>query len=287
MLQESRAVTQIEQMITKQVIKSLRELSEEQPDKYKTFWSLFGKVLKEGVSTDWKNKDALVSLCRFESMNTPEGQLLSLSDYVKAMPEGQTNIYYLTGLARRAVAASPHLEAFKKKGYDVLFLTDPIDEWVVQSVTEFEKKRLTSVAHGDLDLGLDTKADEETAKPALAAIRQALGDRVVEVRFSTRLTDSPSCLVSAPGDPGANMERLLRMMDERTEEKKRVLEINPAHPVIQNLAKLALADMASPRLALYCETLYDQALLAEGVVAEPQDLVKRLSALLAEATGKG
>ena len=284
MLQESRVVTQIEQMVTKQVIKSLKELGESDPARYKTFWNLFGKVIKEGVSTDWKNKDALLDLCRFESLNTPEGEFTTLASYVKSMPEGQEHIYYLTGISRRSVSASPHLEAFKKKGFDVLFLTDPIDEWVVQAAPEFEKKKLKSIAHGDIDLGVSEKGDEEAAKPALAAIRQALGDRIREVRFSNRLTDSPSCLVASDGDPGSNMERLLRMVDERAEQRKRVLEVNANHPVILNIAKLALSELNSERTKLYCEALYDQALLAEGVVEEPQDVVRRLSALLREAT---
>lgn len=284
MLQESRVVTQIEQMLTKQVIKSLKQLGETDAAKYKTFWNLFGKVIKEGVSTDWKNKDALLELCRFESMNTAEGELTTLADYVKAMPEGQEDIYYLTGLSRKAVLASPHLEAFRKKGFDVLFLTDPIDEWVVQAVTDFEKKKLKSVAHGDLDIGTTTPEVEEAAKPALAAIKQALGDRIVDVRLSKRLTDSPSCLVAIDGDPGANMERLLRMMDERAEERKRILEINPSHPIVLNLARLALTEMNSERMKIYCESLLDQALLAEGVVTDAQDVVRRLSTLLAEAT---
>ncbi|NUP11922.1 MAG: molecular chaperone HtpG [Polyangiaceae bacterium] len=283
MLQESRALSQIQSMIEKQVLKALKELSESEPERYTTFWRLFGKVLKEGVSVDWKNKDAILELCRFESLSTKEGETTSLAAYVKAMPEDQKDIYYLTGMGRRAVEASPHLEAFRKKGYDVLFLTDPIDEWVVQSITEYEKRRLKSVTHGDIDLG-ESQADTSDVTAALAAIKQALGDRVKDVRFSKRLTDSASCLVAEEGDPGANMERIMKMVDERAQERKRILEVNPGHPVVKNIAALALKEMGSDRVNGYCETLYDQALLAEGVVEDPARLVRRLQELLTEAT---
>ncbi len=284
MLQESRAVTQIQSMIEKQVLKTLKDLAESDPEKYEKFWKLFGKVLKEGVSVDWKNKDAILELCRFEAMSTKEGESISLASYVKAMPEDQKEIYYVTGLSRRAVESSPHLEAFKKKGYDVLFLTDPIDEWVVQSVHEYDKRKLKSVAHGEIDLVDVTEDETETAKPALAAIGQALGDRVKSVRFSKRLTDSAACLVADEGDPGANMERLLKLMDERAQEKKRILEVNPRHPIVKNIAAIALKEMGSDRVKAYCETLYDQALLAEGVVEDPARLTKRIEELLAQAT---
>jgi molecular chaperone HtpG len=283
MLQESRAVTQIQQMIEKQVLKSLKELSDSEPEQYVSFWKLFGRVLKEGVAADWKNKDAILDLCRFESLKTPEGQMIGLRQYVAAMPEDQKEIYFLTGLSRKAVETSPHVEAFRAKGYDVLFLIDPIDEWVVQSVSEFDKRKLRSVMHGDIDLGAQPDAGEEPTA-ALAAVRQTLGDRVKEVRFSKRLTESASCLVAQEGDPGANMERILRMMDERAQEKKRVLEINPSHPVVRNIAALALKEMGSEKLKTYCELLYDQALLAEGIVEDPASLVRRIQDLLAQAT---
>ncbi len=283
MLQESRAISQIESMVVKQVLKSLKELSETDKDKYAAFWRTFGKVLKEGVSVDWKNKDAILELCRFESMNGEEGSLISLSEYVAKMPEGQQEIYFITGLSRRAVADSPHLEAFRKKGFDVLYLVDAIDEWLVQSTPEFEKKKLKSVVHGEIDLG--ETPGVEGSEAALEAIKATLGGRVREVRFSKRLTDSASCLVSDVGDPGANMERIMRMMDERASERPRILEINAAHPVVKNIAALASSEPGSARLQDYCEALLDQALLAEGVVENPAKLVKRMQDLLAQATG--
>jgi molecular chaperone HtpG len=281
MLQESRALATIEQQIVKQLLKAMKELSESEPEKYAELWRLFGKVLKEGISSDWKNKDAIVELTRFESMKTKEGELTSLRKYVDAMPEAQREIYFITGLGRKAVADSPHLEAFRKKGFDVLFLTDPIDEWIAQSVPDYDKRKLRSVTHGEVDLGEEAA---EGPPAAVAAIKSALGDRVKAVRFSKRLTDSPSCLVAEEGDPGANMERILRLMDERALEKKRILEINPTHPVVKNIAALAEKEPGSERVGAYCEWLYDHALLAEGVVEDPAKLVKRLGELLTQAT---
>lgn len=283
MLQEDKTLTQIERELVRQVLKSLKELAESDPDKYKKFWRVFGKVLKEGISVDWKNKDALVELSRFESMSTPEGDFTTLKAYVEAMPSEQEHIYYVTGISRRAVESSPHLEAFRKKGYDVLFLTDPIDEWVVQALTEFDKKKLKSVVHGDVDLGED--APPAGSEAALEAIKKALGSRVKDVRFSKRLTESASCLVSEEGAPGANLERLLKMMDDRATEQKRILEVNPTHAIVSSIAVLAEKEPGSERLTGFCEMLYEQALLAEGVVEDPVRLVKRIQDLLAQATG--
>ncbi|MFS8070605.1 MAG: molecular chaperone HtpG, partial [Byssovorax sp.] len=175
MLQEDKTLAQIEQQLTRQVLKSLKELAESDPEKYLVFWGEFGKVLKEGLTLDWKNKDALADLCRFESMKTEAGKLISLKEYVAAMPEAQKDIYYVTGMGRRAVEQSPHLEAFRKRGYDVLFFIDPIDEWVSRALFNYEKKNLKSVAHGDVDLGEDKT---EEAKPvedvgaAVAAVKK-------------------------------------------------------------------------------------------------------------------
>ncbi len=282
MLQENKTVAQIERELVRQVLKSLKELAEGDADKYKAFWRTFGRVLKEGVSVDWKHKDAIVELCRFESLLSKEGELTSLRAYVDAMPTGQEHIYYLTGLSRRALEGSPHVEVFRKKGFDVLLLTDPIDEWVVQSLPEFDKKKLKSVVHGDVDLGQEPV---EGSGAALLAIKAALGDRVKDVRFSRRLTDSASCLVSEEGAPGANMERILRMVDERAGEQKRILEVNPGHDIVQSIAVLAEREPGSERLTTFCEMLYEQALLAEGVVEDPAALVKRIQALLAQAAG--
>jgi molecular chaperone HtpG len=293
MLQEDKNLAQIQQQLTKSVLRTLKELAEapgEHPKgsdspKYLAFWAEFGRAMKEGIAIDWKHKDEIAALCRFESLKTEAGKLLSLQQYVDAMTADQKEIYYVTGSSRHAVEQGPHLEALKKRGYDVLLLTDPVDEWVVQSLHEFDKRKLKSAAHGEVEVGdePDDKAKEEVAS-AITAVKGALGDKVKDVRFSRRLTDSASCLVAEEGDPGANMERIMKMFDAKTEESPRILELNPSHPIIKNLSALAASDPASERVKQWSELLYDQALLAEGVVRDPIELVKRIQSLLTEVS---
>jgi len=288
MLQEDKALKTIETQITKQVLKGLKELAESDADKYLAFYREYGRVLKEGVALDWKNLDAIAELCRFESMKSAPGKLISLKDYIAASPEAQKDIYYVTGLSRRAVEQSPHLEAFRRAGYDVLFMIDPVDEWVVKSLVNFDKRRLRSVAHGDIDLGEapEAKKDEAEVGDVAAAVKAALGDKVKDVRLSKRLTDSASVLVADEGDPGVNFERIMRMMDQTAPgETKRILELNPSHPIVKNLSAVAKRDAASPRIGEWSELLLDQALLAEGVVQDPAALVKRIQDLLTQVSG--
>jgi len=284
MLQESKPLAQIEQQITKQVLKALKELAESDADKYAAFWKEFGRVLKEGLTLDWKNKDAIAELCRFESMKTEAGKLVSLRQYVAAMPDDQKEIFYVTGLSRRQVEQSPHLEAFEKRGYDVLFLVDPIDEWVVKSLGDFEKRKLKSITHGEIDLGQASDEARDDPARAVAAVKKVLGDRVKDVRVSRRLTDSASCLVADEGDPGANMERIIKTVDPSATESKKILELNPSHPVVKNLDALAARDPDSDRLAAWSELLLDQAMLLEGVVKDPRELVRRIQDLLTEVS---
>ncbi|MBI4700603.1 MAG: molecular chaperone HtpG [Deltaproteobacteria bacterium] len=287
-VQEDKAVRQIEAQLTKQVLKALKELSEQDADRYEKFWRAMGPILKEGLATDWKNKDAIAELCRFESLQGGPGKLVGLGDYLAAKPESQKAIYYLTGTDRKGIERSPHLEIFRQRGIDVLLLADPIDEWVASALPEFEKVPLVSVAHGELDLGGEKPAAGETedkrTDAAVKAIRLALGDRVDEVRPSTRLTDSACCLVSKTGDPGANLDRLMKMLDEKAVEHRRILEVNPNHPLIKNAAALAERDPGSSHLQLWAELLFDQALLAEGVVADPAKLVSRIQDLLVQVS---
>ena len=188
--------------------------------------------------------------------------------------------------SRHLLEQSPHLEAFKKRGYDVLFLVDPIDEWVVKSLDQYEKRQLRSVTHGELDLGseADEPAADGEARDAVTAVKQALGDRVKDVRASRRLTDSASCLVADEGDPGANMERIMRMVDQSARETKRILELNPGHPFVKNLDELARREPSSERVSTWAEMLLDQALLSEGVVQDPAKLVRRIQELLTEVS---
>ncbi len=285
MLQEDKNLAQIQQQLTKSVLRTLKEISESDNERYLKLWGEFGSVLKEGIAVDWKHKDEIAELCRFESLKREPGKLISLRQYVGAMPSDQKEIYFVTGASRRAVEEGPHLEALKKRGYDVLLLIDAVDEWVVQSLSEFDKRKLKSAAHGEVDLGEpeDKKAEEDVAA-AVRAVKTVLGDRVKDVRLSRRLTDSASCLVSQEGDPSPNMQRLMKMLDDSAEEPPRILELNPAHPIIKNLSVLAESDPASDRVRQWSELLFDQALLAEGVVKDPTLLVKRIQTLLTEVT---
>jgi molecular chaperone HtpG len=268
----------------------LKDLAESNPEKYAEFWAEFGRVLKEGVSLDWKHKDDIAALCRFASLKTEAGKLISLRQYVEAMPADQKEIFYITGPSRRALEQGPHLEAFKQRGIDVLLLTDPIDEWVVQALPEFDKRMLKSAAHGEIDLGGDAAPEtpkEGESNAALDAVKKTLGSRVKDVRFSRRLTDSASCLVAVEGDPGPNMERIMKMFDARgAAESLRILELNPNHPIIKNLDRLASRDPSSEHVAQWSELLYDQALLAEGVVKEPAALVQRIQRLLVQVSSQ-
>ncbi len=288
LLQENRALSQIEAQLVKAVLKALRELAESEPAKYAGVWTELGRALKEGVAIDFKSRDAIAELCRFETMLTvaPEGEApvyRSLDEYVEKLAEGQTDIFYLTGPTRRGVLRSPHLEAFRKKGLDVLLLCDPIDEWLVQSLPEWKKHKLKSVVHGDIDVGEEAKGEaKDLGERAVSAIAAALGDRVKGVRLSKRLTETAACLVAEDGSLGANMERILRMMDDKVPEAKRILELNPESSIVQSIGRLAERDAASPLLTEWSEMLLEQALLADGVVEDPARLVRHLQALLAE-----
>jgi molecular chaperone HtpG len=284
-LQENKTLKQIEQQVTKQLLKELGRLADDDETAYAAFWEQFGQILKEGLSTDWKNKDTIAELCRFESLSSDSGKLLSLKQYVDAKTEDQDAIWYITGSSRQQVERSPHLEVFRKKGIDVLLLCDPIDEWVVQALPTYGELELKSVVHGELELGEEVEeADKDRLETAAKAIAGALADKVDEVRLSSRLTDTASCLVSKAGDPGANLERIMKMLDDRAEKKSRVLEINPNHAFVQNIATLVERDKASPRVQVWADLLYDQALLSEGVVDDPAELVKRLQQLMIEAS---
>lgn len=289
-LQDNRRVKQIEQQVTRQVLKALEELAKQDAERYSRLWKLFGAILKEGLATDWRNQTTLAELCRFESLKSGPGKLVSLRDYLAAKPADQPEIYYLAGPGRAQLEQSPHLESFRKHDRDVLFFLDPVDEWVAQTMPKFEGVALRSVAHGRVGLGsvaepaaTDDEADKRTAA-AVDAVRRALGERVVDVRVSSRLTDTAACLVAKEGDPGAHLERMMKLVDEHVVEHKRILELNADHQFVRNLGALAARDPGSSHLVLWAELLYDQALLSEGVVAEPAKLVRRIQELAVAAS---
>jgi molecular chaperone HtpG len=285
-LQESRDVDAIRAGCTKRVLGLLEDLAGKDPDKYAKFWAEFGRVLKEGPAEDPQNKDQIARLLRFSSsFNDSEQQAFSLQDYAGRMKEGQDTIYYVTAETFAAAKNSPHLEIFRKKGVEVLLLSDRVDEWLVSALTEFDGKKLASVARGDVSLeavkGAEEKKDEKPAEASeelLARLKEALGERVKDVRASKRLTESPSCLVADEHDMGGNLARILRAAGQKVPSSAPILEINPGHEIVRRLAP------GDARLADWASLLYDQALLAEGgQLDDPAGFVRRCNALLLSA----
>ena len=285
-LQHSREIDGIKAGSVKKVLGLLEDMAENEAEKYAGFWNEFGRVLKEGPGEDFANKEKIAGLLRFASTHLDnEEQVVSFKQYMERMKEGQDKIYYITADTFAAAQHSPHLEIFRKKGIEVLLLSDRVDEWLLSSLTEFEGKKLQSVAKGDLDLGkLEDEAEKEQQKKVedefkslVEKIQTALGESVKEVRVTHRLTDSPACLVSGEHDLSGNLERILKAAGQKTPSTKPVLEINPQHAILQRLG--SEADEA--RFADFALVLFDQALLAEGgQLEDPASFVKRLNSLL-------
>jgi len=290
-LQESRDVRVIREGSTKRVLGMLEEMAnsdeQEGKDKYVTFWKEFGQVLKEGIGEDATNKDRIAKLLRFASTHTDsDAQSVSFEDYVSRMKEGQDKIYYVTADSYIAAKNSPHLEIFRKKGVEVLLLTDRVDEWMLSFLTEFEGKELVSVAKGGLDLGkledeAEKKEHEETEgqyKDLVEKMKGALADKAKDVRVTFRLTDSPACLVADEHELSANLVRMLKAAGQNAPDSKPILEINPNHPLV---TRLKYEDAASPRFADWAHILFDQAMLAEGgSLSDPAAFVKRMNEML-------
>ncbi|GGI20634.1 molecular chaperone HtpG [Oxalicibacterium faecigallinarum] len=293
-LQESRDVKVIRDGSTKRVLSMLEDLanSEEQADKdkYATFWTEFGQVLKEGIGEDHANKDRIAKLLRFASThNDSDAQTVSFADYVSRMKEAQTKIFYATAESYNAAKNSPHLEIFRKKGIEVLLLTDRVDEWMLSFLEEFDGKPLSSVAKGDLDLGnledeTEKKQHQETEdqyKDLVAKMQTALADKAKEVRVTFRLTDSPACLVAEENELSGNLLRMLKAAGQNAPDAKPILEINPDHPLVQRL------KYEEAKFDDWSNILFDQALLAEGGnLNDPAGFVKRLNDMLLGLAGK-
>lgn len=292
-LQESSVLRTIKKQATKRVLDLLTEMATDKADDYKTFYAAFGKVLKEGLAVDaHEHKDKVAQLVRYESTKTGPDELVSLEAYVARMPEGQKDIYYLTGESKQALAGSPYLEALTAKGYEVLLMTDPVDEWAAEGLGEFQGKKLVSAMRADLSVPKtddEKKADEEQFKslePLVKMAQSKLSDVVREVKLSDRLTDSPACLVLGFGATPAHLEKILRQAGRSVPQAKRVLELNPKHPMIQKLGTMATDADAQGKLGEYMALLYDQALLSEGSpLPDPNAFAKRVTALMTEAVG--
>ena len=285
-LQESKDIETIRKGCTGKVLGMLSDMADNDKEKYATFWGQFGQVLKEGIGEDAANKDKIAALARFASTYADNAEeTVSLRDYLARMKDGQEKIYYVTADSFNAAKNSPHLEVFRKKGIEVLLLSNRVDEWLVSNLFEFEGKSLTSVAKGGLDLGALEDAAEKQAqekqagefKPLTEKIKASLGDKVKEVRITHRLTDSPACLVADEHDMSGNLARLLKAAGQKAPNSQPILEINPTHPVVTRL------QAENVHFDDWTAVLFDQAMLAEGgQLDDPAGFVKRINQLMLE-----
>jgi molecular chaperone HtpG len=285
-LQHNRKIDTIRQANTKRVLGLLETLAKDEPDKYGEFWDEFGRVLKEGPAEDFANKERIASLLRFASTHgESDAQRESLDGYLERMKEGQNKIYYITADSPAAARHSPHLEVFRKKGIEVLLLSDRVDEWLVSHFAEYKGKTLQSVAKGELDLGELADQEEREAKEKAVAehgsllerLKSSLGERVESVKPSTRLVDSPACLVVGEHDMSAHLARVLKAVGQSAPESKPILEVNLGHPLVKRLE----AETRDDRFADLALILLDQAHLAEGgQLDDPAAFVGRLNNLM-------
>jgi molecular chaperone HtpG len=290
-LQQSKDVETIRKGCVNKVLGLLEDLAENQKEKYTTFWKEFGRAFKEGTGEDFANRDRIAKLLRFASTHADSDvQSVSLAEYVSRMKEGQDKIYYITADSYPAAKNSPHLEIFRKKGVEVLLLSDRVDEWMISHIHEFDSKSLVSVAKGDLDLGKltdDEKREQEKSagehKDLIEKITKALDDKVKETRVTFRLTSSPACLVSEAHGMSGNLERMLKAAGQNVPTSKPILEINPQHPLVQRLKY----ESDDARFGDWSHILFDQALLAEGgSLEDPAGFVKRLNELMLTMAGE-
>lgn len=279
-LQSNRQVDIINKNITKKVLDTLSEMKKNEPDTYLTFYKEFGRVLKEGVHFDFSRKEAIADLLLFQSTDRPEDKYTSLQEYVDGMKEGQEDIYYLTGATYDEVKKSPYLEALKEKGYEVLIMLDEVDDFIVSGL-EFKGKKFKSVIKGDISLDKEKEKEKKEAgkkyKALIELIKDRLKDEVKDVRLSGRLKDTACCLVGDEGDLDPQMEKLMKAMGQNVPQGKRILEINPAHPLFEAMKRLFEKEQKSAVLDGYIQLLYDQALLLEG--SKPKDPAAFASAI--------
>ncbi|PYY70499.1 molecular chaperone HtpG [Pseudomonas jessenii] len=287
-LQKDPIIDSMKSALTKRVLDMLEKLAKNEPEQYKGFWKNFGQVMKEGPAEDFANKEKIAGLLRFASTNGDDGeQVVGLTEYLARAKEGQDKIYYLTGETYAQVKNSPHLEVFRKKGIEVLLLTDRIDEWLMSYLSDFDGKSFVDVARGDLDLGnLDSEEDKKAAEEVAKAkeglverLKAALGESVAEVRVSHRLTDSPAILAIGEQDLGLQMRQILEASGQKVPDSKPIFEFNPAHPLIEKLDN----EQSDERFGDLSHILFDQAALAAGdSLKDPAAYVRRLNKLLVE-----
>jgi molecular chaperone HtpG len=270
----------------KKILGLLESMAKDKPEDYKQFWQNFGVVLKEGPAEDFGNKEQIAKLFLFHSTYDEGSEpAVKLDDYISRMKDGQDKIYYITADSLAAAKNSPHLEAFKKRGIEVLLMSDRIDEWMMQYLTEYDEKKFASISKGDLDLGeLDSEEEKtqakevkEAAKDTVERIKKALGEKVQDVRATTRLTDSPACVVLSEHDMALHMQRLMKQAGHAVPESKPILEINPTHALIKRIEE----EKDDTVFNQWADLLLDQAIIAEGGQLEnPAEFVKQVNKLL-------
>jgi molecular chaperone HtpG len=289
-LQDNSVVRKIRTVLTKGVLDKLTSMAAEKPDDYLEFYKQFGQALKEGIAVDPINRDRVAKLLRFASSRSEDGSSLTgLDDYIKRAPEDSKAIYFLGGPDLASIRKSPNLEIFRKRNLEVLLLTDPIDEFVMTSLHQYDGKTLTSIDSSDLELpGLEPEKPEESSETGgfgkiLGIFREALGSRVESVRASKRLTDSPCCLVNADGGLSLQMQRLLRQNNREVPSSRRILEINPDAPLIRRLVQLSSNPSNEPFIQQCARQLWANTMILEGENAEPEEMVARVQTLMEEA----
>jgi len=287
--QSSPQMAKIKNVLVNKILGYLEELAKNEPEKYKKFYQNFSTIFKMGVNMDYANRDKIIELLRFQSTRTSDGELTSLKDYVSRMKEDQKEIYYISGENLDVIKRNPNLEYFKKHDLEVLFLTDPVDVFIVPSINEYDKKPLKSIDKADLDLKKDEKAEQEAlnenlAKPLIEIFKETLKDKVEDVIESKRLVDSPVTLVAGKEAMDNQMEKMMKILDKNFKGSKRILEINTAHPLIKNLSRNNMADQNDPLLRKCILQLYEGAVLLEGNLESPTDFVKRMTEIMEEAT---
>ncbi len=283
-LQNNRQITVIKNNITKKVFDTLAEMKQGDPEKFRQFYREFGRVLKEGLHIDFSRKETIADLLLFNTTKTGKDEFRTLDEYVSAMKEGQTEIYFMTGPSLQEMQTSPYLEVFAEKDYEVLFMIDDIDDFIFSGF-EYKGKKFKSVLKGDikLDKAADTEEEKKQFGKLMDFIKEQLKDDVKDVRLSGRLKDSPCCLVGDEGDLDPRMEKMLKAMGQEVPEHKKVLEINPAHPVLAAMNRIFEKDSSAPALVQYTALLLDQALLLSGMKPkDPAVLAKNISRLMVE-----
>ncbi|MCF8216530.1 MAG: molecular chaperone HtpG [Chlorobium sp.] len=288
-VQSSPVMSKIRQILTGKILGWFETLAKEQPEKFRTFYKAFGPIVKIGLNTDFTNRDKLIELLRFESTKTAEEEYVTLKEYIGRMQEDQKEIYYHSGSNRSQLLAHPNLEYFQDKGIEVLLLSDPVDVFVIPSISEYEKKPLKSIEKADIDFSAEKKAGSESLpenllQPVLGLFREKLGDRIEDVVESHRLVTSPVTLVSGKDALDSQMERMMKMMQTEMPAGKKILEVNTAHPIIRNLSGMYMANAANPLISIVIEQLYDGALLHEGGLDSTTAFLSRMNDLIEAAT---